>query len=117
MDDIQQLFNTVIESFSLTEKRLNERLDSIDKKLDNHIVHMSADLSMIKSDVQWLTKLRDEQCEKNRQNIQRDEVLKDRVIEEEKAGAKRQTHLDLLMKIFFILATSLISLLVGRYIL
>lgn len=35
-------------------KRISERLDSIDLKLNNHIIHISGDISAIRTDISWL---------------------------------------------------------------
>lgn len=51
-----------VENLSLGELMtlVFNRLDSIDKKLNNHMEHMALDIGVIRNDIKWICKLRSE---------------------------------------------------------
>ena len=61
MDNEENKSNPV-ENLSLGELMtfVFNRLDSIDKKLNNHMEHMSLDIGVIKNDIKWICDLRNE---------------------------------------------------------
>ena len=42
---------------NLVEEYMKKWILDIDKKLDNHLVHVAADISQIKNDVDWIKKI------------------------------------------------------------
>ena len=62
MENLEKEKLNPVENLSLGELMtlMFNRLDSIDKKLNNHMEHMATDIGVIKNDIKWVCKLREE---------------------------------------------------------